>query len=112
LHLVSVLDMASRRVVGFALGEHHTPELACGALAMAVAVRGGHRVSLRAAQTDALPVPGRVAAAPRRKGGSAPLLTDTSLADFAVSRRQDVAHSRVVIGSAGGEPASDSSRVR
>jgi putative transposase len=41
LHLVSVLDMASRRVVGFALGEHHTAELAYGALAMAVAVRGG-----------------------------------------------------------------------
>jgi len=41
LHLVSVLDMASRRVLGFALGERHTAGLAYGALAMAVAVRGG-----------------------------------------------------------------------
>jgi hypothetical protein len=41
LHLASVLDMGSRRVVGFALGEHHDAALAYGALAMAVAVRGG-----------------------------------------------------------------------
>jgi len=41
LHLASVLDMASRRVLGFALGEHHDAALAYGALAMAVAVRGG-----------------------------------------------------------------------
>ena len=33
--------MASRRVVGFALGEHHDAGLAYAALAMAVAVRGG-----------------------------------------------------------------------
>ena len=42
LFLDSVLDMASRRIVGFALGEHHDAGLAYGALAMAVAVRGGH----------------------------------------------------------------------
>jgi len=41
LQLASVLDMGSRRIVGFALGEHHDAELAYGALAMAVAVRGG-----------------------------------------------------------------------
>jgi putative transposase len=41
LYLASVLDVASRRVLGFALGEHHDAELAYGALAMAVAVRGG-----------------------------------------------------------------------
>jgi putative transposase len=41
LYLDSVLDMGSRRVVGFALGEHHDAELAHAALAMAVAVRGG-----------------------------------------------------------------------
>lgn len=41
LHLDSVLDMASRRIVGFAIGEHHDADLAYGALAMAVAVRGG-----------------------------------------------------------------------
>jgi transposase InsO family protein len=41
LHLVSVLDVASRRVLGFALGERHDAALAHGALAMAIAVRGG-----------------------------------------------------------------------
>ena len=41
LYLDSVLDMGSRRVLGFALGEHHDADLAYGALAMAVAVRGG-----------------------------------------------------------------------
>jgi transposase InsO family protein len=41
LYLDSVLDMASRRIVGFALGAHHDAELAYAALAMAVAVRGG-----------------------------------------------------------------------
>jgi putative transposase len=41
LYLASVLDMASRRVLGFALGEHHDAQLAYSALVMAVAVRGG-----------------------------------------------------------------------
>jgi len=41
LYLDSVLDVGSRRVLGFALGEHQDAELAYGALAMAVAVRGG-----------------------------------------------------------------------
>jgi putative transposase len=41
LYLASVLDMASRRVLGFALGEHHDAQLAYGALTMAVAARGG-----------------------------------------------------------------------
>ncbi len=41
LHLASVLDIFSRRVLGFALSEHHDAQLAYGALAMAVAVRGG-----------------------------------------------------------------------
>ena len=41
LYLASVLDMASRRVLGFAVGEHHDAQLAYGALAMAVAARGG-----------------------------------------------------------------------
>jgi transposase InsO family protein len=41
LYLDSVLDMGSRRIIGFALGEHHDAALAYGALAMAVAVRGG-----------------------------------------------------------------------
>jgi putative transposase len=41
LYLASVMDMASRRVLGFALGAHHDAQLAYSALAMAVAVRGG-----------------------------------------------------------------------
>ena len=41
LHLVSVLDVASRRVLGFALGERHDAALAYAALAMAITVRGG-----------------------------------------------------------------------
>ncbi len=40
-YLASVLDMASRRILGFTLGEHHDAQLAYDALAMAVAVRGG-----------------------------------------------------------------------
>jgi len=41
LYLDSVLDMGSRRIVGFALGARHDAALAYGALVMAVAVRGG-----------------------------------------------------------------------
>jgi putative transposase len=41
LYLDSVLDMRSRRIVGFAMSKHHDTECAYGALAMAVAVRGG-----------------------------------------------------------------------
>lgn len=41
LYLDSVLDMGSRRIVGFAIGEHHDAGLAQAALQMAVAVRGG-----------------------------------------------------------------------
>jgi transposase InsO family protein len=41
LHLVSVLDVASRRVLGFTLAERHDAQMAYGALAMALAVRGG-----------------------------------------------------------------------
>ena len=41
LYLDSVMDMGSRRILGHALGTHHDAALAYGALAMAVAVRGG-----------------------------------------------------------------------
>jgi transposase InsO family protein len=41
LCLDSVMDVGSRRIVGSALGAHHDAALAYGALAMAVAVRGG-----------------------------------------------------------------------
>jgi putative transposase len=41
LYLASVLDIYSRRIVGFALGEHHDSTLAYSALVMAAAIRGG-----------------------------------------------------------------------
>jgi putative transposase len=41
LYLDSVLDMGSRRIVGFGMGDHHDADLATTALQMAVAVRGG-----------------------------------------------------------------------
>ena len=41
LFLDSVLDMGSRRIVGFAIGEHHDAALAVAALQVAVAIRGG-----------------------------------------------------------------------
>jgi putative transposase len=41
LYLATVEDLASRRIVGFGLSEHHDAELATSALKMAVAVRGG-----------------------------------------------------------------------
>jgi putative transposase len=41
LYLASVLDLAARRIPGFAMSEHHDAELATAALQMAAAVRGG-----------------------------------------------------------------------
>src|SRR5680860_1295267 len=41
LYLATVLDLASRRLPGFAIGEHHDAPLARAALCMAAAVRGG-----------------------------------------------------------------------
>ena len=41
LYLATVEDLASRRVPGFGLGEHHDAPLAKAALCMAAAVRGG-----------------------------------------------------------------------
>jgi putative transposase len=40
-YLASVLDLHSRRVVGFAMSDHHDAELARAALCTAIAVRGG-----------------------------------------------------------------------
>jgi transposase InsO family protein len=39
--LAAILDLHSRRCVGFALGAHHDVELARAALCVAIAVRGG-----------------------------------------------------------------------
>lgn len=41
LYLASVLDLESRRIVGFAQGPRHDPELARAALLTALAIRGG-----------------------------------------------------------------------
>ncbi len=40
-YLAAVLDLAGRRCVGFAMGEHHDSELAKAAVQTAVAIRGG-----------------------------------------------------------------------
>ena len=40
-YLAAVLDLHSRRFLGFAMGPHHDAELARAALCMAIAVRGG-----------------------------------------------------------------------
>jgi transposase InsO family protein len=41
LYLATVLDLFSRRMLGYAMGEHHDAELAKASLAMAAATRGG-----------------------------------------------------------------------
>ena len=41
LHLATVLDLFSRRCLGYAMGAHHDQELTTGSLQMAIAVRGG-----------------------------------------------------------------------
>ena len=41
LYLASILDLNSRRCVGYALGAHHDADLAAAALCVAIAVRGG-----------------------------------------------------------------------
>lgn len=41
LYLAAILDLYSRRCVGFAMGVHHDAALARAALCMAIAVRGG-----------------------------------------------------------------------
>lgn len=42
LYLATVLDLGSRRVIGYAMADHMRAELVCDALAMAVDVRGGN----------------------------------------------------------------------
>ena len=41
LHLAAVLDLHSRRCVGFAMGVHHDAALARAAICVAIAIRGG-----------------------------------------------------------------------
>ena len=42
LYLASVIDVFSRRVIGFSLADHMRASLVCDALTMAVATRGGN----------------------------------------------------------------------
>jgi putative transposase len=44
LYLASVLDLASRHLVGWSMGQHHDAGLVVGALEAAVATRGRHRM--------------------------------------------------------------------
>jgi transposase InsO family protein len=46
LYLASILDLRSRRTVGYALGEHHDADLAAAAVQVAIATRGGHVASV------------------------------------------------------------------
>src|SRR4051812_21522163 len=87
LYLATVLDLASRRLAGFAIGEHHDSALAKAALCMAAAVRGGDvggvvfhsdkggeyvgdlfAGGLPFARRDPVDGPGRVRARQRRRG--------------------------------------------
>jgi transposase InsO family protein len=45
-YLAAVLDLHSRRCVGFAMGTRHDAELAKAALCVAIAIRGGHVVGV------------------------------------------------------------------
>jgi transposase InsO family protein len=45
LYLASVLDLASRRLLGYAMGDHHDAALVCQALEVAVATRGRQRMA-------------------------------------------------------------------
>jgi len=47
LYLATVIDLFSRRLLGAAMGLHPDAELACGAIKMAVAARGGRQAMWR-----------------------------------------------------------------
>jgi transposase InsO family protein len=44
LYLASVIDLASRHLLGYSMGTHHDAQLVCDALQAAVATRGQHRM--------------------------------------------------------------------
>jgi transposase InsO family protein len=62
----SVMDMGSRRVLGHALSAHHDAALAYGALAMAVAVRGGNVPGVVFHSDQGRPWPWRCRSGPSR----------------------------------------------
>jgi putative transposase len=52
LYLATVIDLYSRRLLGAAMGLHPDAELACAAIKMAVAVRGGREAIWREAESE------------------------------------------------------------
>ncbi len=46
LYLATVIDLGSRRLLGYAMADHMRTELVCDALAMAAGVRGGHTTGI------------------------------------------------------------------
>ena len=59
--MASILNICSRRIVGFSVSEHHDTELAYGALTMAIAVRGGDVRKVVLHSDGSEPPPGRSA---------------------------------------------------
>jgi transposase InsO family protein len=52
LYLASVIDLASRHLLGYSMGAHHDAALVCDALQAAVATRGRHRMPDTIVHTD------------------------------------------------------------
>ncbi len=52
LYLASVIDLASRHLLGYAMGDHHDAALVVGALAAGVATRGRRRMDATIFHTD------------------------------------------------------------
>jgi transposase InsO family protein len=52
LYLASVIDLASRHLLGYSMGTHHDAQLVCDALDAAVATRGQHRMPQTIFHTD------------------------------------------------------------
>ncbi|HYV81267.1 MAG TPA: DDE-type integrase/transposase/recombinase [Streptosporangiaceae bacterium] len=84
LYLASVLDMASRRVLGFALGEHHDAALTYGALAMAVACAAARSPASSCTPTAAEYTAGAFRAACQRLGACQSMGRPGSALDNAV----------------------------
>ena len=52
LYLASVIDLASRHLLGYSMGTHHDAQLVCDTLQAAVATRGQHRMPETIFHTD------------------------------------------------------------
>jgi transposase InsO family protein len=69
LYLASVIDLASRHLVGWSMGHHHDAALVTGALDAAVATRGRHRMDATIFHTDRGSEPGFKGSSQRRLVG-------------------------------------------